>query len=216
MEAKVKLETKESQEEKVIRFIEKFSLCSAGVIATGTGIFHLNVHKVLKKLIESGKVIMDDKTNPPRYSLSVEKTNSKKVVVKKDAVVKEKDEVTLTQEGGRDTSKFLFNKVAYPKSRAVLEVIRQYVKDHPKITLQILQTVFKSNDLCKRYGLIVELNTAKKYAEASGRKRHFMNSTEIINVNGRKCVVTNQIDALLFNSFCKISLSLKYPIKKQQ
>lgn len=219
MEAKVKLETKESQEEKVVGFIQKFTRCSAGVIATGTGIFKLNVHKVLKKLIENGKVSVDDKTDPPTYSLVAkagENNKTDKQPVVKKAVVKEKDEATLNKEGGRDTSKYIFNKIAYPKSRAVLEVIRQYVKDHPKITLQILQTVFKSNDLQKRYGTIIELYAAKKFETSSGRPRHFLKSTDIINVNGRKVVISNQWDANNFEEFKKICTSLKYTIRKQQ
>src|ERR1700733_12398584 len=114
MEAKTKSVMKESQEETVLRFIEKFTRCSAGVIATGTGIFKLSVHKVLKKLIESGKVSVDNKTDPPTYSLINrvgENSNAVKVpIIKKASVVKEKDEVALTQEGGRDTSKYIFNK----------------------------------------------------------------------------------------------------------
>jgi hypothetical protein len=230
----VKLDTKESQEDKVLEFLSKFSPASAGVIETGTGIFKLNVYKIMKKLTESGKVLIDKEGKPPIYSLAnkadetgkagkkdatakKEKTEKidKKPVVKKATIFKD-DEVALTKEGGRDVSKFIFNKVAYPKSRCVLEVIRQYAKDHPKITLQILQTVFKSNDLQKRYGTIVELYAAKKFETSSGRPRHFMKSTDIINVNGRKVVVSNQWDANNFEAFRKICTSLKYTIKKQQ
>ena len=214
---KTKLETKESQEEIVLRFIEKSTKCSVIEIASGTNIFKLNVHKILKKLIESGKVSVDNKTDPPTYSLINrvgENINTDKIL-KKVSVVKVKDEVALTQEGGRDTSKYIFNKIAYPKSRAVLEVIRQYIKDHPKITLQILQTVFKGNDLQKRYGTIIELSAAKKFETSSGRPRHFIKPTDIINVNGRKVVVSNQWDATNFEEFRKICAGLKYQIKKQ-
>jgi hypothetical protein len=216
------MEAKVTTEEKIYSFLQKNVGTTFEAIESGTGgIFKLNIHKALKKLVESKKIAFNagDKT----YKIvgeGVQTTKNIKVVkelpLKKEKVTKENDEATLTKEGGRDTSKYVFNKIAYPKSRAVLEVIRQYVKDHPKITLQILQTVFRGNEICKRYGLIIELTAAKKHEVSSGRLRHFTKNIDIINVNGRKCVVTNQVDASLFDSFCKISSTLKYSIKKQQ
>lgn len=216
------METKVKAEEKIHSFLQKNVGATFEEIEAGTGgIFKLNIHKALKKLTESKKIAFNagDKTYKI-VGVNVQATKNNKAVIepllKSERVSKEKDEAALLNIGGRDTSKYVFNKIAYPKSRAVLEVIRQYVKDHPKITLQILQSLFKSNELCKRYGLIVDLNTARKFAESSGRFRHFGNPSDIINVNGRKCVVTNQVDASLFDSFCKISSTLKYIIKKQQ
>ena len=216
------MEAKVTAEEKIYSFLQKNVGATFDAIESGTGgIFKLNIHKALKKLVESKKITFNagDKT----YKIvgeGVQSTKNNKGVkepaLKKEKVTKEKDETILTKEGGRDTSKFLFNKVAYPKSRATLEVIRQYAKDHKNITLQILQTVFKSNELQKRYGTIVELHVAKKFETSSGRPRHFMKPTDIINVNGRKVVVSNQWDTTNFEEFRKICTGLKYPIKKQQ
>jgi hypothetical protein len=202
---------KETSEVKVINYLEKFSGSSAENIAAVTGIFKLNVHKVLKKLTEDGKVTINKATYPPTFSKAEEK-GGKKVAEAKEPVSKEPDEVRLPSTG-RDTSKFIVNKVAYPKSRAVLETVKQYVKDHPRVSLQTLQTAFKSSELQKRYGTIVEINQAKKIIAASGRPRHFIN--DVLTVGGKKVVVSNQWNTILFEEFRKISTGLKYPIKKQ-
>jgi hypothetical protein len=202
---------KETSEVKVLNFLEKFSGSSAENIAAVTGIFKLNVHKVLKKLAEDGKVTINKGANPPTFS-KAEAKSGKKVVEAKESVPKEPDEVHLPSTG-RDTSKYIVGKTPYPKSRAVLETVKQYVKDHPRISLQTLQTTFKSSELQKRYGTIVEINQAKKIIASSGRPRHFIN--DVLTVGGKKVVVSNQWNTELFERFQKISAGLKYSIKKQ-
>lgn len=143
--------------------------------------------------------------------VALQKTNT----VKKGIVSKENDEVALQKTGGRDTSKFRFNSETFSKSRLVHAVISKYVLDHPKITLTALQDVFKSQELQKRYGTVVEISKAKRFCEG-GRERHFMKNPIKLGADKKVVVVvSNQWSSELLNPFLKIAKSLNYQIKQQ-
>lgn len=167
-------------------------------------------------------VVEEKSTNvSSKKSAKTEKVDEEKVAlpktnaVKKGTVSKENDEVALPKAGGRDTSKFRFNSETFSKSRLVHAVISKYVLDHPKITLTALQDVFKSQELQKRYGIVVEILKAKRFCEG-GRERHFMKNPIKLGVDKKVViVVSNQWSSELLIPFLKIAKSLNYQIKQQ-
>ncbi|HEX7415302.1 MAG TPA: hypothetical protein VF411_14760 [Bacteroidia bacterium] len=212
------MEQKVKTEEVIYSFLQKNDGINIAAIESGTGIFKLNIHKVLKKLVESKKVVFNEESKIyMAVAIGEETSKSDKSVTKpatkKKAVdVKEKDEATLI--GGRDTSKYIFNKVAYPKSRLVLNLLKYHISKNPTITLPILQMLFK--DVKNRYGIIVPLAEAQKVEKSSGRPRHFLKSEDLIVLQGRKMACNSQWDSNNFKQFCAICKTLKYEIKKQQ
>jgi hypothetical protein len=203
------MEAKVTAEEKIYSFLQKNGGSKFEVIESGTGgIFKLNIHKALKKLIEGKKIAFNagDKT----YKIVGEGVQA----TKNNKVAKERDEARLPNNGKRDTAKFLFNKVLYPKSRAALNVLKFHIAKNPRITLPIVQSLFK--DIKSRYGILVPLAEAEKHAKISGRYRHFVKPEDLIVLQGRKMACNNQWDQINFNQFCIICKTLKYEIKKQQ
>ncbi len=215
------MEPKQKTEEVIHSFLQKHEASNIEAIEAGTGIFKLSIHKAMKKLIESKRVSIDEvnKTysaliagEEPKKKHKAEKATKQPVVKKAD--LKKKDEAVLIKEGGRDTSKYIFNKVAYAKSRLVLNLLKFHVAKNPKITLPILLTLFK--DIKSRYGILVSTAEAAKIEQSSGRKRHFVAAEDLILIQGRKHACNSQWDSNNFQQFVSICKSMKYDIKKQQ
>lgn len=212
------MEPKQKTEEVIHSFLQKHEASNIEAIEIGTGIFKLSIHKAMKKLIEGKKIAFNEenKTYSAVAASEEPKKNSKSVpkaaITKKVVDAKGKDEAVLT--GGRDTSKYVFNKVAYAKSRLVLNLLKFHVAKNPKITLPILLTLFK--DIKSRYGILVSTSEAAKIEQASGRKRHFVAAEDLILIQGRKHACNSQWDSNNFKQFCVIAKSMKYEIKKQQ
>jgi len=82
------MKTNENQQT-VLDYIEKFSNASAEAISNGTGIFKLQVHKILKTLLENELVNVDKEGNPPIYSCRAETkpSNESTSKLKKEAQV---------------------------------------------------------------------------------------------------------------------------------
>ncbi len=214
------METKQKTEEVIYTFLQKHAGKNISEMELETGLFKLTIHKALKKLTESKRVSFNEENKTYSVIVASEATKNGKASKKPVVDVNGKDEATLSKtalsKAGRDTTKYVFNKQVLAKSRVFLEVVRQYVKLHPSISLQMLQTVFKSKELYKRYGgAIVELNEARKYAKSSGRERNFLKPQDILIVNSRKVVCTNQVDVAFINAFITIASSLKIKITKQ-
>ena len=215
------MEPKQKTEEVIHSFLQKHEASNIEAIEAGTGIFKLSIHKAMKKLVESKRVIFNEEfktysptamNEEPKNSAKVEKATKQPVVKKAD--LKKKDEAVLIKEGGRDTSKYIFNKVAYAKSRLVLNLLKFHVAKNPKITLPILLTLFK--DIKSRYGILVSTAEAAKIEQSSGRKRHFVAAEDLILIQGRKHACNSQWDSNNFQQFVSICKSMKYDIKKQQ
>lgn len=221
MQKKETVQAVQTNEEKVILFLEKFSDSPVDIISSGTGVFKLQVHKVLKALKEKGKITANADVEPISYSLvgSSTKTAKATVPVKKEKAAASntaEDEEPIVKSTGRDVSKYRFGTENYSKSRLVQAVIAKYVEQHPKVTLAKLQEVFQSDVLQKRYGTVVEISKAKKFSE-NGRDRHFVKlpSDRIKLADKKVVVVSSQWSAELLNPFLKIAKSLNFQIKRQ-
>lgn len=95
-----------------------------------------------------------------------------------------------TKATGRNSDKFAFNGNVYGKGPLVREVVRQYVAEHPKITIKQLKEVFP-DELLKRFGIFQEESFAKNLSGA--RDRYFFKEEHLIKLGDKKVVaVCNQ------------------------
>ena len=91
---------------------------------------------------------------------------------------------------GRDTTKYMFNGVVYCKNRFVLAVVKEYMKNNPDISANMLMTVF-DRSLQGSLGVVRTLADVKsKYMDYE--RRFFCRPNEIIHTATDDCVVCTQ------------------------
>lgn len=169
--------------------------------------------KTLKILTDKGLLLKSDST-PATYSIAKTlSVRSRASDEKNEKEITECEEELKPKSGGRNTDKFIFKKQSYSKSRLVLEVLKSFIADHPNYTLEEIQNTWKSDELQKRYGTIVEVSKAKKFCEGD-RERHFMK--DVLTVGSKRVVVSNQWSETLLIGFLEIADSLKYRIAREQ
>lgn len=98
--------------------------------------------------------------------------------------------------GTRDTTRFSIDgKNFYNKKHFVLVVVRQYIKEHPDVTLNELEKVFPSELSSKTRGVVRQLSLVQEWVKENPdvKSRYFMASDEILTLgNGDQIVVHNQ------------------------
>ena len=183
------------------------------VVSSISSLNRLTTLKTLKVLTEKGLLLKSDST-PATYSISRTSTVSSKKSeeVSEKAITEVEEEELRPKSRGRNTDKFIFKKQAYSKSRLVLEVMKSFITDHSDYTLEEIQNAWKSDELQKRYGTIVEVSKAKKFCDG-GRERHFMK--DVLIIGQKKVVVCNQWSEALLTPFLKLASSLKYKITRE-
>lgn len=209
------MEKTETNEERILSFLSKFTHGSAEVIENGTGIFRLHVFKSLKSLAAAGKVVVDSSEKPVVYSLAKDQPkaikgdeNPKKVSEEEKGEVLDMPERYKTK--GRDTTKYKFQGKAYGKGPLVLAVVTDYVTKR-KTTLAKLKEVFPDEVLQPRYSTVQLVNMAKKLSV--GRDRFFLKPEQQIKIGDAKVAVCNQWSSDNFAKFLKIARKLGYSIK---
>lgn len=196
----------EQQKTQVLDWIEKFPEAGAELIANGTGIFKLQVFKILKTLSEEGKLIINEKGTHPPYSIVKINSGRNQPTVKPNAAKKTKtDELS-----GRDTSKLSFQGKQFGKGQLVLAVIREHIAKNPTITLEKLKEQFPDS-LQPRYGTIKEVQQAKKLSV--DRDRFFLKPEQIFSVGNKKVVVSNQWGINNISPFISAAKKLGYKIR---
>ena len=159
---------------------------------------------VLAHLVELGAVEKQDKT----YTLIDEKKalgifNEKASVKPEERKVK-----PLLIKSGRNTSKYVFEKIVYSKGACVHAVVKAYVRDNNP-TYKELEKVFPP--LVKRYGIINTLEKAKELSP--DRPRYFMKDNQIIATKDKISVaVTNQWVHEIFLEFVDMINGVGYLI----
>ena len=93
--------------------------------------------------------------------------------------------------GQRDYTKFKFKGQELTKGRLVLEVVRQYVADHPDVTFEQLEVVFPKQ-LQGSLGVFMTKDDAVDRAEKTGHKRHFIKDSEIIRLKDSEIAICTQ------------------------
>lgn len=83
-------------------------------------------------------------------------------------------------------------------------MVKKYVEDHPYITYDELNNVFRSDIISKIRGIVRPLETVKQWIETKPdlKKRYCLKEEEIITLsNGQKVVVNNQWGTGTFPKF---------------
>ena len=119
----------------------------------------------------------------------------------------------------RDTTQFSFDggKTFYKKRQFVLNVVRQYIKEHPTISLDGLEKRFPSEIISKTRGVVRPLSVVQEWIKdrPDVANRYFMAPNEIITLSdGMQIVVHNQWGDS-FPNFLAIANQL-YDVKSNQ
>ena len=91
----------------------------------------------------------------------------------------------------RDYTQYSFEGEKYGKGKLVLAVIKKYVSREPSTSYAELREIFP-NDCQGSQGVFVTKSEAEAIYEKGGRKRHFINADEIIQLSDSKIAVSNQ------------------------
>lgn len=104
-----------------------------------------------------------------------------------------------------DTTKFSIDgKLYLSKRNFVLQVVKQYVHEHPNITYAELNNVFRADIISKERGIVRPLKIVNEWIKTKPdlRKRYCMNSDEVITLSdGEQIVVYNQWGKNTFPGF---------------
>lgn len=91
----------------------------------------------------------------------------------------------------KDTQKYIFNGLELGKSRLVLEVIKSYVANHPKITFNQLAFQFPLN-MQGKLGTFATIEKANEIYTDTGHKRHYIKPEEQLKLFDYTIAVSNQ------------------------
>jgi hypothetical protein len=91
----------------------------------------------------------------------------------------------------KDTSKYIFDGAVLGKSRLVLAIIKRHVESHPTITHAELEKMFPKS--CQgSWGVFSLSEVANEILTRSGRKRHFLEPNERVQLSDCSIAVSNQ------------------------
>jgi hypothetical protein len=112
----------------------------------------------------------------------------------------------------RDTSKYLFEGKSLGKGRLVLAVLKRHCEKKPNITFSELEQAFPR--ICQgSRGVFSTFEEANEILTSSGRKRHFLNTDELIQIEGSTIAVSSQWGIGNIEKFIKCARSLGHIIK---
>jgi hypothetical protein len=137
----------------------------------------------LRFTIENGYLV-DDTIPVAALTLSRYKGNDNNVYVVTD---------TFFRNDSRkfDKTKYLFANNIYGKNRLVLAVIRRYVEEHPGLTFASLSKAFPK-ELQGWSGCFDTFENAKRLADSTGHKRHFISADETVELIDSQIAVSSQ------------------------
>ncbi len=117
----------------------------------------------------------------------------------------QKDSSETRTTTSHDTTKFSIDgKLYLSKRNFVLQVVKQYVHEHPNITYAELNNVFHADIISKERGIVRPLKIVNEWIKTKPdlRKRYCMNSDEVITLSdGEQIVVYNQWGKNTFPGF---------------
>lgn len=103
----------------------------------------------------------------------------------------------------RDTTKFSFDNIHfYGKGKFVLELIKDYISNHPQTTFYELQQIFPDSLHSKSRGVVRHLSDIRQQMIQMPdlKNRYFLKPEEIITLsNGEQIVINNQWGNLFIN-----------------
>lgn len=128
----------------------------------------------------------------------------------------EKVKSETKEQKAKDFSKYMFYGETYGKSRLVLAVVHQFVKDHQPTTFDELESAFPGN-LQGSLGVVKLIDSVSdKYKGAEGSvKRYFVKQDEIIYLpSGEQVIICTQFGATNTEKFIEHAKKLGYEIIK--
>lgn len=105
--------------------------------------------------------------------------------------VESREQKVLNSAKQKDTTKYTFNGASLGKGRLVLEVMRKHCADHPSMTYTELEAAFPQS-LQGSGGVFAREDDAQKIFSDTGRKRHFLNEDEMIQISDATIAVSSQ------------------------
>ncbi len=112
----------------------------------------------------------------------------------------------------RDTTRYNFGGVVYPKKRLVYAVVKNYVDEHPNITCAELKRVFDKS-LQGSLGVVENVELAMRRGDAEYQVRFFTGKDEILHLKDGDMVVCTQWGIMNIPRFLAVAEQLGYQIK---
>ena len=111
----------------------------------------------------------------------------------------------------RDTTQYTFNGQTLGKGRLVLEIMKHHIENNPGLTFSSLESQFPKN-IRGSDGVFSTIIEANKRYTSGGRKRHFINPEDIINLQDSAIAVSSQWGSGNIESFISVAKELGYKI----
>ncbi|MBT3205207.1 MAG: hypothetical protein HOM14_03905 [Gammaproteobacteria bacterium] len=114
----------------------------------------------------------------------------------------------------RKYTKYEFKDGQFGKGRLVLAVLKTYCHQNQDITFDELKMQFPKH-LQGSHGVFAPLQDAKRIADDTGHKRHFIKNDEIISLKDGEIAVCTEWGVGNIDDFIDQAISLGYEIKIQ-
>ena len=112
---------------------------------------------------------------------------------------------------GRDNTKYRFGNKNYGKGRLVQAVVKQYCEDNPDTSFAHLVNVFPNN-LQGTLGVISSKSLADEIQTSTGRARHFIKPTDVIEIKDETIAVCSQWGIGNIDKFISRATKLGYDV----
>ena len=110
----------------------------------------------------------------------------------------------------KDSTKYVFDGVTLGKGRLVLAVIKKFVQTHPNTTFAELEHAFPGNLQGKN--VFSTADRANEIYTSTGRKRHFVDPEDLIQLTDGVIAVSSQWGISNINRFIEYALSQGFDI----
>lgn len=114
----------------------------------------------------------------------------------------------------KDSTKYVFDGVTLGKGRLVLAVIKKFVQTHPNTTFAELEHAFPGNLQGKN--VFSTADRANEIYTSTGRKRHFVDPEDLIQLTDGVIAVSSQWGISNINRFIEYALSQGFDIAISQ
>jgi hypothetical protein len=112
----------------------------------------------------------------------------------------------------KDTSRYSFEGQVLGKGRLVLAIVKRHVERHPIITYAEMEQAFPKS--CQgSVGVVATAEHANQIYSATGRKRHFLDPEDLIQVQGSTVAVSSQWGIGNIDRFIKLAQELGYTVQ---
>lgn len=211
---------KEKKAEAVLGFIKANPGSTIDDIVKGSKVGHIMVTKALNDL--QNENLVEANADDGTYSYmskgneAPQVTEPKSESKKAEKKVAEKDnDLGPATPSGRNNDRYTIDTMglkALPKGRFVLAIVRKHC-EVKKLSLAKLQEVFDSKTIQPRFGVVEEVNAAKKFSK-NGKDRFLMKPEDVFRTaDSKKAVCCSQWTSENIKPFLQIVKDLGYKFK---